>query len=303
MKYTIQYERNPHSDDIQRLNDGIMKEHKIKKEIKPLDFFAYFIRDDQGQIVGGCAGDNMYGGLFIGQLWVKEELRGKGYGKQLMSLAEELAKKSQCRFVAVNTFGWEALNFYKKLGYDVEFARHGFDKDSVFYFLRKNIDISANKNTEVAFRWIVNILNKLNVPFQIAGGLAANLYGANRQLEDIDIDIPDEFFLLIKEEAKDFITYGPTQFKDDTWDIMLMTLNYEGQLIDFSGALNTKIFNKSKQEWQTCHVDFAKAEIKKCFGLNIPVIPKDELLYYKKIIARPVDLIDIEQIESRNNLK
>jgi hypothetical protein len=37
------------------------------------------------------------------------------------------------------TFEWEALDFYKKLGYYVEFARHGFDKDSVFYFLRKDL--------------------------------------------------------------------------------------------------------------------------------------------------------------------
>lgn len=138
MKYTIQFEKNTHADDIQILNNGIMKEHKIKKNMKPLDFFAYFIRDDQRQIIGGCAGDNMYGGLFVGQLWVKEELRGKGYGTQLMSLAEELARNSQCRFITVNTFEWEALNFYKKLGFYVEFARHGFDKDSVFYFLRKD---------------------------------------------------------------------------------------------------------------------------------------------------------------------
>ena len=103
MKYTISFEKNPHADDMQFLNDGIMKEHKIKKDMKPLDFFAYFIRDDQGQIVGGCAGDNMYGGLFVGQLWVKEELRGKGYGTQLMSLAEDLANKSQCKFIFGST--------------------------------------------------------------------------------------------------------------------------------------------------------------------------------------------------------
>jgi ribosomal protein S18 acetylase RimI-like enzyme len=139
MKYTITYEANPNPDDIQFLNDSIIEEHKRKKEMKPLDFFAYFIRDDQGLIVGGCAGDNMYGGLFVGQLWVKEELRGKGYGTQLMSLAEDLARKSQCRFIAVNTFDWEALDFYKKLGFYVELARHGFDKDSVFYFLRKDV--------------------------------------------------------------------------------------------------------------------------------------------------------------------
>jgi len=140
MNYTITYEANPNPNDIQFLNDGIIAEHKRKKEMKPHDFFAYFIRDDQGLIVAGCAGDNMYGGLFVGQLWVTEGLRGKGYGTQLMSLAEELARKSQFRLFAVNTFDWVALDFYKKIGFYVEFARHGFDKDSVFYFLRKDLD-------------------------------------------------------------------------------------------------------------------------------------------------------------------
>lgn len=34
---------------------------------------------------------------------------------------------------------WEALPFYQKLGYSVEFIREGYDSDSKFYFLRKPI--------------------------------------------------------------------------------------------------------------------------------------------------------------------
>ena|SRR3990167_1864808 len=137
--YTINFEKNPNEADIQILNDGIIKEHKIKKDMKPLDFFAYFIRDAQKKIVGGCAGDHMYGQLFIASLWLKEDLRGKGYGTKLMFLAESFAKEKQCRFITVNSFEWEALDFYKRLGFYVEFARHGFDQDSIFYFLRKDI--------------------------------------------------------------------------------------------------------------------------------------------------------------------
>ncbi len=46
----------------------------------------------------------MYGGLYVGQLWVTESLRGNGYGTQLMQKAEALAKESKCNFIAVNTF-------------------------------------------------------------------------------------------------------------------------------------------------------------------------------------------------------
>ena len=97
------------------------------------------MRDENGNIVGGCAGDNLYGGLFVGQLWVQEQLRGMGYGTKLMHRAEELARRSACNFMAVNTFDWEALEFYKKLGFYVEFERKGFEKNSIFYFLRKEL--------------------------------------------------------------------------------------------------------------------------------------------------------------------
>lgn len=82
----------------------------------------------------------MYGALFVGQLWVKEELRHQGLETKLMLKAEDLAKESHCSFIAVNTFDWEALDFYKKLGFYVEFERHGFDNNSIFYFLRKNLN-------------------------------------------------------------------------------------------------------------------------------------------------------------------
>lgn len=42
-----------------------------------------------------------------------------------------------------------------------------------------------------ALSWITNLLQKYNIPFQIAGGLAAQAYGSNRKLHDIDIDIPE----------------------------------------------------------------------------------------------------------------
>lgn len=140
MHYQITYECNPKSEEIQILNDGISEQAKAKKGMRQLDFFAFFIRDGNQKILGGCAGDNMYGCLYVGQLWVDQQIRGKGFGTQLMKNAEELAIKSGCHFIAVNTFDWEALDFYKKLGFFVEFERKGFDKNSIFYFLRKNLN-------------------------------------------------------------------------------------------------------------------------------------------------------------------
>ncbi|MFZ2522802.1 MAG: hypothetical protein WAW92_00245 [Minisyncoccia bacterium] len=45
------------------------------------------------------------------------------------------------------------------------------------------------RNTEGALRWIVNILESKSIQFQVTGGFAAKLYGSQRELADIDIDI------------------------------------------------------------------------------------------------------------------
>jgi hypothetical protein len=153
------------------------------------------------------------------------------------------------------------------------------------------------KNTQAALIWITDILKRHDVPFQIAGGFAACVYGGTRPLLDIDIDVPEEMFHLIQPAVADYITFGPAQFKSDKWDLLLMTLNYQDQEIDLGGAYKTKIFNSQRNEWQTLRVDFSEAVMHTVSGLELPIISRKELISYKKILARDVDLIDVAEIE------
>ena len=151
-----------------------------------------------------------------------------------------------------------------------------------------------------ALIWITYILKNHHIPFQITGGLAAIAYGANRPLEDIDIDIPDNQFDIIMSDVKSYIIFGPQRFKSGKWDLMLMTLNYHGQEIDLSGSDSTKIYNETTNEWILLNEDLLKARQKNVLDLDLPVIPLMNLVYYKKILAREVDLVDIHQIENKN---
>ena len=58
----------------------------------------------------------------------------------------------------------------------------------------------------------------------ISGGFAARLYGATRDLADIDIDIPEDRFAELIPQVKEYIKLGPARYKDDNWDLFLMTL-------------------------------------------------------------------------------
>ncbi|MFV9930114.1 MULTISPECIES: GNAT family N-acetyltransferase [spotted fever group] len=56
-----------------------------------------------------------------------------------MQKAEDLARERGCNFIHLVTMDFQAKSFYEKLGYKIEFAMHGYEKDSIMYYLRKNL--------------------------------------------------------------------------------------------------------------------------------------------------------------------
>lgn len=78
-----------------------------------------------------------------------------------------------------------------------------------------------NKDTEKAFKWIVGILEKHDVPFQVTGGLAARVYGSTRALNDIDIDISDDDLDKIFPDVEEHIIFGPN---DSLTSILICSL-------------------------------------------------------------------------------
>ncbi len=79
--------------------------------------FALYAPD--AQIVGGVVGDLYWDWLFIELLWIKEELRGCGYGHRLLQSIEDEARKRGATKVHLDTFSFQAPEFYKQHGYRV----------------------------------------------------------------------------------------------------------------------------------------------------------------------------------------
>lgn len=96
-----------------------------------------FVRDGDGAIVGGLLADVCMGWMFVRILWLDERLRGRGIGAGLMRRAEAEARELGCTGVWLDTFTFQAPDFYRKLGfeefgriddYPLPFARHFFRK-------------------------------------------------------------------------------------------------------------------------------------------------------------------------------
>jgi hypothetical protein len=159
-----------------------------------------------------------------------------------------------------------------------------------------DFNVRMSRKTKEAFAWITRLLRKHNIPFRISGGFAAHIYGSNRPLADIDIEVPDDKIHEIKEEVKKFIISGPKRYRDGQFDLLLMTLKYKGQEIDICGTDSLKLFNKKTGKWFKEKINLSEATRKRAYGCVVPVIPLKNLIAYKKKIARRVDIQDVKAL-------
>lgn len=141
------------------------------------------------------------------------------------------------------------------------------------------------------------MLQKHSIPFQISGGFAAQLYGSQRELNDIDIGIPDDCLEKLYSDVKEYVVLGPAHYKSKKWDLKLMALMYKNQKIDIAGRDTIKFFSEKENKWIPAHRDLTDGVLMEAYGLSVPVIPKDALIAYKKKLGREVDLQDIHTLE------
>ena len=115
---------------------------KLPDEVKqPIKVINFIMRDDEDQIVGGITGTIFWHRLYIDFLWMEESLRGNGYGGNLLMEIESFAREQNCRLIQLDTFSFQAPDFYRKNGYEVVGVVGEFPtKEHKQYYLVKRLD-------------------------------------------------------------------------------------------------------------------------------------------------------------------
>jgi ribosomal protein S18 acetylase RimI-like enzyme len=137
LKHEIQVTNTPEDEDVQRVLSGLREYNRshVKSDINDIGIFVR----DQGQIIAGLYGTSMWDWLHIKYLWVTSDHRKQGLGSELMSLAEEEAQKRRCIGLHLDTFSFQALDFYLGLGFEVFGEIEDHPEGGRRYFLSKRI--------------------------------------------------------------------------------------------------------------------------------------------------------------------
>jgi GNAT superfamily N-acetyltransferase len=97
------------------------------------------LRDEDGCVLGGLTANIVWDWLQISVLWVDECVRGNGLGHRLLSTAEGLARAQGCRHARLNTFEFEAREFYEQHGYVVRFKTDDFPEGHTQFHMTKEL--------------------------------------------------------------------------------------------------------------------------------------------------------------------
>jgi GNAT superfamily N-acetyltransferase len=89
--------------------------------------------------VGGLIGATYWEWLHVDLLWVTADLRGCGHGGHLLALAEEEARRRGARNAYLDTFTFQAPEFYERRGYRVFGELEGFPAGHRRCFMTKQL--------------------------------------------------------------------------------------------------------------------------------------------------------------------
>ena len=138
-KYHIVNVGRPEDAEWSAVGGGISQYNAQKAGDTNHQSLSFMLHNADDEIVGGIIGSTYWDWLYVDLLWLKEELRGQGHGHRLLTAAEEEARKRGAKNAYLDTFSFQAPDFYKQHGYQVFGTLDGFPVGHQRYFLTKEL--------------------------------------------------------------------------------------------------------------------------------------------------------------------
>jgi ribosomal protein S18 acetylase RimI-like enzyme len=138
-KDSIRLKFDPDPEDIEELRSRLEAFNNARAGKNKYKFLLLTVDDDAGELAAGLYARMHFSWMFVDSLWVAESSRGQGLGSKLLAQAEEQARKHGCHSVWLDTFSFQAPEFYRKRGYEVFGELPNYPAEHRRYFLSKKL--------------------------------------------------------------------------------------------------------------------------------------------------------------------
>lgn len=138
--YQIVYEEKPEDSAWGIIGQGIDAFNAQQAGDYGFKRVCVVLKGEDQVVVGGAIGELFWGWFNLSLLWVKDELRGCGYGQQLLARIEDEARQRGAKHIFLDTFSFQAPEFYKQYGYRVFGELADFPSGHTRFYMVKDLD-------------------------------------------------------------------------------------------------------------------------------------------------------------------
>ena len=139
-KLSTSYEAS--QEDIDFLWAGMIDFNKTTgpmMKFPPYEPYRILMKDTENRIVAGILTKVYLKCMFVDLLYLDPQYRKSGLGTRLLKEAEAHARQLGCTFIHLDTFSFQAIDFYKRQGYEVFGVIDDYPDEIKRYFLKKTL--------------------------------------------------------------------------------------------------------------------------------------------------------------------
>lgn len=111
------------SDIEDMIQNGHVKDEADKGIICNYKKFVIAVKDETGAIIGALQAYTAFSEIYVDDIWVMPEYRKQNLGKKLLDELENKFKGKGYNNINLVTSHFQAPEFYKKCGFEIEFIR------------------------------------------------------------------------------------------------------------------------------------------------------------------------------------
>lgn len=126
-------------NDISEIYENLHAYNAAHCEKAEKQALGVFLEDSAGKKLAGLTGETCGNWLCIKYLWVDEALRGQKIGSGILKAAEDEAAARGCRYAFVDTFHFQAPEFYIKHGYTEVFTLKNYPYTGARHYYTKTL--------------------------------------------------------------------------------------------------------------------------------------------------------------------
>jgi len=137
-KLSTSYEAT--QEDIDSLWDGMIEFNKVTGPMMkhpPYEPYRIIMRNAENRVVAGILTKVYLKCMFVDLLYLDPQYRKMNLGTKLLQQAETHARALGCKFIHLDTFSFQAIDFYQRQGYEIFGVIDDYPDEIKRYFLKK----------------------------------------------------------------------------------------------------------------------------------------------------------------------